>query len=94
MKDTNKFVNKKDFGVIARSSRGSNTPTQVGDQNQIETGRTKLRSQSWDKKSRAEVKKSSGSGLRDTLRAGGSKNLSPRETYEKRMSTGKYGSGN
>jgi hypothetical protein len=36
MKDTNKFVNNKDFGVIARSSRGSNTPTQVGDQNQRE----------------------------------------------------------
>ena len=31
--NTNKFVNNKDFGVIAKSSRGSNTPTQVGDQN-------------------------------------------------------------
>jgi hypothetical protein len=36
MKDTNKFVNNKDFGVIARSSRGSNTPTQVGNDNQRE----------------------------------------------------------
>jgi hypothetical protein len=31
--NTNKFVNNKDFGVIAKSSRGSNTPTQIGDQN-------------------------------------------------------------
>jgi hypothetical protein len=34
--NTNKFVNNKDFGVIAKSSRGSNTPTQVGDMNQRE----------------------------------------------------------
>jgi hypothetical protein len=35
--DNNKFVNNKDFGKIAQSSRGSNTPTQIGDQNQRET---------------------------------------------------------
>jgi hypothetical protein len=34
--NTNKFVNNKDFGVIAKSSRGSNTPTQIGDMNQRE----------------------------------------------------------
>ena len=37
--DNNKFVNTKDFGVIAKSttsSRGSNTPTQVGNDNQRE----------------------------------------------------------
>ena len=31
--DANKFVNNKDFGYIAQSSRGSNTPKQIGDQN-------------------------------------------------------------
>jgi hypothetical protein len=38
--NNNKFVNNKDFGKIAKSttaSRGSNTPTQVGDQNMRES---------------------------------------------------------
>ena len=35
----NRFVNNKDFGKIAQSSRGSNTPTQIGNENQRENYR-------------------------------------------------------
>lgn len=84
MKDTNKFVNNKDFGVIARSSRGSNTPEQVGNQNQLEYGRApKLRGQTLGKQTKAEVQKGAQSGVRHMQRAGGSKNPSNRELYEK-----------
>ena len=96
MKDTNKFVNNKDFGVIAKSSRGSNTPTQVGNQNQIESTRltkagkvTAAQAKAVNPKNKIAEGKKSAVGVRNMQRAGGKDNLSNREMYEKRNSRGK-----
>ena len=82
-------------------SRGSKTATQMGNMNQLESGRaSKLKGQTLGKVTAAQAKaenpknkiaegKKSAVGVRNMQRAGGSKNLSNREMYEKRNSRGK-----
>jgi len=79
----NTYVNNKDFGMIAQSaktSRGSNTPTQVGNDNQREgynayRGSTKNPRPPKVSKAQADVKPSkdwtTSEKMRDKQRAGG-----------------------
>ena len=88
---------KKPVAKMATTkSRGSKTATQVGNQNQIESSRvsklgkvTAAQAKAENPKNKIAEGKKSAVGVRNMQRAGGSKNLSNREMYEKRNSRGK-----
>ena len=88
---------KKPVAKMATTkSRGSKTATQVGNQNQIESSRvsksgkvTAAQAKAENPKNKIAEGKKSAVGVRNMQRAGGSKNLSNREMYEKRNRRGK-----